>query len=121
MRFGGIPALASVLLISCSLPAEPVKSCKDEVDVYFSRQVDQLNLDALNNVLLAVSTLKACPAAKATITGHFDGTEQRPARLAQKRAANVRSLMTKRGIDPARITIRQVEQPSKRFVAIEWR
>jgi hypothetical protein len=29
--------------------------------------------------------------------------------------------MTKRGIDPGRITVRDDQQPSRRFVAIEWR
>lgn len=121
MRIGGLLALAPALLGSCSLPSEPVKACKDGVMVNFGRGIDQLGLDALNHVLLAVSTLKACPAAKATVTGHIDRAELGSPLLAQGRAANVRSLMTKRGIDPNRITVRDVSAPSKRLVTIEWR
>ena len=121
MRIGGYLAAAPALLVSCSLPSEPVKACKDGVSVYFTRQVAQLNLDALENVLLAVSTLKACPAAKATVTGHIDNAELRTPHLGAARAANVTSLLTKNGIDRARITVRDASKPSERLVAIEWR
>lgn len=129
MRFGGILIIAAgaFLLGSC---AETVKSCKDAVNVYFSRGFDQLNLDALTNVLLAVNTLNACPAARAMVTGHIDGAEIGTPRLGLSRAANVRSVMTKNGIDRSRITVRDAglsapdapaDEPSNRFVAIEWR
>ncbi len=123
MRIGGYLALAlgAALLGSCSLPAEPVKACKDGVRVHFTRQVAQLNLDALENVLLAVSTLKACPAAMATVTGHIDRTELVTPRLGAARAANVTSLLTKNGIDRSRITVSSASEPSERLVAIEWR
>jgi len=130
MRNGGFLAAATALLVSCSLPAEPVKACNDAVNVYFTRQVAQLNLDALENVLLAVSTLKACPAAKAKVTGHIDGAERRTPRLGEARAANVTSLLTKNGIERSRITVIDAglaapadtgSQPRNRFVSIEWR
>lgn len=118
---GVMLAAAPALLSSCTLPAEPIKACKDAVDVYFSRQADELNLAALQNVLLAVSTLKACPAARATVTGHIDKAELKIPRLGRARAANVTSLLTKNGIDRARITMRDAASPGKRIVAIAWK
>lgn len=132
MRIGGIllAAAAPLLLGSCALP---VKSCNDRVMVYFSRGFDQINLDALNQVLLAVSTLNACPAAKATVTGHIDGAEIGMPALGQTRAANVTSVMTKNGIARARITVRNagfadparptspgIAEPKNRYVSIDW-
>lgn len=132
MRFGGILAAAAPLLLgSCAVP---VKACQDAVKVYFGRGFDQINLDALNQVLLAVSTLNACPAARATLTGHIDGAELQVPALGFRRAVNVRSVMTKNGIAPARLTVRDagfeapdrptapgIADPKNRFVAIEWR
>ena len=133
MRPGGfIAAFAAPLLLgTCALP---VKSCADAVNVYFSRGFDQLNLDALDQVLLAVGTLNACPAAKAIVTGHIDGTELATPALGYSRAANVSSVMIKNGIAPARITVRNhgfarparptapgIAEPKNRVVAIEWR
>ena len=134
MQIGGlIVAVAPLLLGSCAVPAEPVKGCRDAVNVYFTRGIDQLGLDALDKTLLAVSTLRACPAAKATVTGHIDGAELRTPRLGLMRAANVSSVMIKRGIDRGRITVRNagfaaparatgtgIPEPNNRFVAIEW-
>lgn len=121
MRIGGIFAAAPVLLASCSLPAEPVKACRDAIDVKFSRQASELNLAALENVLLAVSTLKACPAARATVTGHVDAAERGTPSLGAARAANVTSLLTKNGIDRARITVLRTGKPGRRVVAIAWK
>jgi outer membrane protein OmpA-like peptidoglycan-associated protein len=132
MRPGGfIAAVAAPLLLgSCALP---VKACADAVNVYFSRGFDQINLDALDKVLLAVSTLNACPAARAVVSGHIDGTELATPALGQARAANVTAVMVKNGIAPARITVRNegfarparptapgIAEPKNRFVAIEW-
>ena len=136
MRFGGLfAAIAAPLALgSCTLPSEQVKACRDAVNVYFTRGIDQLGLEALEATLLAVATLEACPAARATVTGHIDGTEIGRPRLGLARAANVGSVMVKRGVDTARITIRDnafarparptppgVPEPRNRFVAIEWR
>ena len=133
MRPGGIIAtVAAPLLVgSCAVP---VMACADAVNVYFSRGFDQLDLDALDQVLLAVSTLNACPAARAVVTGHIDGTELATPTLGHARAANVSSVMVKNGIAPARITVRNrgfarparptapgIAEPKNRFVAIEWR
>ena len=133
MRPGGyIAAVAAPLLLgSCTVP---VKGCADAVNVYFSRGFDQLNLDALDQVLLAVSTLNACPAASAVVTGHIDGTELATPALGQSRAANVTSVMIKNGIAPTRITVHNrgfdsparptapgIAEPKNRVVAIEWR
>jgi hypothetical protein len=122
MRFGGILAAAApVMLGSCSLPPEPVKACKDNVEIRFTRRAAELNLDALENVLLAVSTLKACPAARATVTGRVEGAERATPRLGAARAANVTSLLIKNGIDRSRITVRETGRPDRRIVAIEWK
>ena len=133
MRPGGfIAAFAAPLLLgSCAVP---VLACADAVTVYFSRGFDQLNLDALDQVLLAVSTLNACPTARALVTGHIDGTELATPALGHSRAANVASVMIKNGVAPARITLRNrgfarparptgpgIAEPMNRFVAIEWR
>ena len=135
MRIGGhlLAAAASLSLGSCAASGEAIKACHDAVKVYFTRGIDQLGLDALNKTLLAVSTLEACPNAKAVVTGHIDGTEIGMPRLGMTRAANVSSVMIKRGVDRRRITIRDAEfrQPARptapgigdaknRFVAIEW-
>lgn len=133
MRTGGfIAAVAAPLLLAGSC-ASPAASCADSVRVYFSRGFDQLGLAALNEVLLAVSALNACPAARATVTGHIDAAELATPQLGQSRAANVRSVMTKNGIEPARIQVRNdgfaspakptapgVAEAKNRFVAIEW-
>lgn len=135
MRPGGpiVAAAAPLLIGGCALPAEPVKACRDAVNVYFTGGIDQLGLDALDKTLLAVSTLQACPRARATVTGHIDGAELGTPRLGQMRAANVRSVMVKRGIESARISVRNagfaaparptapgISEPKNRFVAIEW-
>ena len=135
MRIGGflLAAGASLSLGSCAVSGSPIKDCHDGIKVYFTRGIDQLGLDALNKTLLAVSTLEACPNAKAVVTGHIDGTEIGMPRLGMTRAANVSSVMIKRGVDRRRITVRDAEfrQPAKptgpgigeaknRFVAIEW-
>ena len=137
MRLGGLSiaaAAAPLLLGTCALPGPPVKACRDAVRVYFTRGIDQLGLDALDQTLLAVSTLEACPRARAIVTGHVDGTEIGIPRLGLARAINVSSVMTKRGVDRTRITIRDaafaqpalptapgVAESKNRFVAIEWR
>ncbi len=130
MRIGELLAAAGVplLLADCALPAQPSKSCKDAVSVHFSPGAAQLNLDAVGQVLLAVSTLDACPAAHATVTGHADRGELEA--LSAIRAANVASVLAKNGIDRARIQVRNAgletqpdvhNPPDNRVVAIEWR
>lgn len=130
MQFGGILAAAGVplLLASCALPAQASKSCKDRVSVHFSPGAAQLNLDAVGQVLLAVSTLDACPAAHATVTGHAARGELEG--LSAIRAANVASVLEKNGIGRARIQVRDARletgpadrnSPDNRFVVIEWR
>ena len=126
MRLGGIVAAvaAPLLLAACALPAEPRKSCRDHVSIHFSPGAAQLNLDAVAQVLLAVATLDACPSAHATVIGHADSTELHG--LGAARASNVASVLTKNGIDPARIHIRRAgletpKNPDNRFVAVEWR
>jgi outer membrane protein OmpA-like peptidoglycan-associated protein len=135
MRPGEIftAAAAPLLLGSCALDGGPAKACSDAVTVYFSRGFAQIDLDALNQVLVAVSTLNACPAARATVTGHIDGAEVGTPGLGLSRAANVGSVMAKNGIERSRITVRNagfdaparptapgIAEPRNRFVAIEW-
>ena len=136
MRQGGylIAVSAPLWLGSCALPGEPVKACRDAVNVYFTGGIDQLGLEALDATLLAVATLEACPAARATVTGHIDGAEIGMPHLGLARAANVRSVMVKRGVAGARIVVRDaafaqpalptppgVPEPKNRFVAIAWK
>jgi len=129
MRLGGIAAVAGPLLLgACALPANAVKSCDDRVAVHFPHGATQLNLDAVGQVLLAVSTLDACPSARATITGHADRGETEG--LSAIRAANVASVLVKNGVARRRIQVRvagldsaarQPGEPDNRFVAVEWR
>ena len=126
MRIGGIAAAvgASLALGSCALPAEPVKSCIDGVFIRFPPGAAQLNLDAVGQVLLAVATLDACPAARATVTGHADRGELRA--LSTVRAANVASVLAKNGIDRRRILVRNAGEEiaaksDNRLVSIVWR
>jgi outer membrane protein OmpA-like peptidoglycan-associated protein len=141
VRRGGLSSVAAVAALlalllpgACAVPSAPVKACHGAVRVYFARGIDQLGLAALDRTLLAVSTLEACPRARATVTGHVDATEIGIPRLGLARAANVRSIMVKRGIERARITVRDaafarparptapgIAEPKNRFVAIEWR
>lgn len=126
MRLGGFFAAAGapLLLAACALPAERRKSCTDSVSVRFPPGATQLNLDAVGQVLLAVATLDACPAARATVTGHADRGEL-PA-LGAARANNVASVLAKNGVARDRIQIvaaarETAAKPNNRFVAVEWR
>jgi len=133
LRAIALAAAAPLSLGCCAVPGEPVKACRDAVRVYFTRGIDQLGLEALDQTLLAVSTLEACPKATATVTGHVDGAEIGMPRLGLARAANVSSVMVKRGVARGRITVRDaafaqpdrptapgISEPRNRFVTIEW-
>jgi outer membrane protein OmpA-like peptidoglycan-associated protein len=137
LRLGGssiaIAVAAAPLALGSCAAAQPVMACKDTINVYFSRGLAGIDLEALNQVLLAVSTLSACPAARATVTGHIDGAEIGMRDLGLSRARNVGSVMAKNGIARSRITVRDagfgepgrptspgIAEPKNRFVAISW-
>jgi outer membrane protein OmpA-like peptidoglycan-associated protein len=101
-------------------------ACADGVSVHFADNAAQLDLDAVGKVLLTVSTLEACPAAHAIVTGHAETGER--AAVARARAINVAAVLSKNGIDARRIRIvdaNQVgsvaHQPDDRFVSISWK
>ena len=127
MRLGGFLFLTAASLApgGCALPAEPAMACADAVSVPFPKGGAELNLAAVNKVLMAASTLNACPEARATVTGHADTSEQ-PA-LAGARAANVASVIAKNGIDQRRLIVTETgarrqaaRQPNNRFVEVAW-
>lgn len=128
MRLRGVSTAAAVLplLSGCALPAEPRMACADGVSVHFADNAAQLDLDAVGEVLLTVSTLEACPAAHAIVTGHAEKYER--AAVAGARASNVAAVLNKNGIDAQRISIAHANaagpsahQPDNRFVSISWK
>ena len=128
MNLGGIVTLlaTTMALGSCAVP---LKGCRDAVDVYFSPGWDQINLAALDTIMLAATTLQACPAAQATLTGHVEGDEATTPALGLTRAMNVASVLAKNGVDRTRLTVRnagrappspKAARPSNRLVDIRW-
>ena len=127
MRLGGIfTGIAPLALGACAASGGSSLTCNDGVSVHFPRGGDELNLAAVNQVLRTVSTLDACPSAKAIVTGHADAGEHDG--LSGRRAVNVASVLAKNGVERTRITVRdagpgeagQASRPDSRFVDIVW-
>jgi peptidoglycan-associated lipoprotein len=121
------PALEEADLSQVSAPAAKAVASRDEISAQMARNFERVYFDFDSSTLSASSKaalsenaaiMASVPDVRVEIQGHADdrGTTDYNIALGERRAQNVRSILTASGVAPSRVT--QVSYGEERPVAV---